>query len=57
VPFVTLRNLVPNTHTIALYEGLPRAQLAIVPGTGHGVLVEKPELCNRIVTEFLTEDS
>jgi pimeloyl-ACP methyl ester carboxylesterase len=47
VPFVTLRNLVPNTGR----------ELAIVPGTGHGVVVEKPELCNRIVTEFLTEDS
>lgn len=42
-------------HTLALREGLPRAQLAVVPGTGHGVLADKPELCNRLITEFLTE--
>jgi pimeloyl-ACP methyl ester carboxylesterase len=47
---------IPKAHTIALYEGLPRAQLAVVPGTGHGVLAEKPDLCNRIVIEFLTEE-
>jgi pimeloyl-ACP methyl ester carboxylesterase len=27
-----------------------------VPGCGHGLFVDKPELCNRIVTGFLTED-
>jgi pimeloyl-ACP methyl ester carboxylesterase len=42
-------------HTLALRDGLPDAQLAIVPGTGHGVLVEKPDLCNRLITDFLTE--
>jgi pimeloyl-ACP methyl ester carboxylesterase len=29
---------------------------AIVPGTSHGLLVEKPELCHRIILEFLTND-
>jgi len=43
-------------HTIAMYSGLPDAELAIVPGTSHGLLVEKPELCNRIILEFLTTD-
>jgi pimeloyl-ACP methyl ester carboxylesterase len=43
-------------HTLALREGLPQAQLAVVPGTGHGLFAEKPELCNRLVVDFLTED-
>ena len=47
---------VPKEHTIALYEGLPRSQLAIVPGTGHGLPVDKPDLFCRLVTDFLTED-
>lgn len=42
-------------HTLALRDGL-RAQLAIVPGTGHGLFADKPELCNRLVLDFLTED-
>ncbi len=32
-----------------------RAQLAVVPGTGHGLFAEKPALCNRIVIDFLEE--
>jgi pimeloyl-ACP methyl ester carboxylesterase len=44
---------IPMEHTFALREGLPNAQLAVVPGTGHGLFAERPELCNRIVTEFL----
>ena len=44
-------------HAIAMYRGLGNAELAIVPGTSHGLLVEKPELCNQIITEFLTRDA
>lgn len=43
-------------HTIALYHGLPNAELAVVPGTSHGLLVEKPGLCNTIIVDFLTTD-
>lgn len=43
-------------HAIALYRALPDAELAIVPGTSHGLLVEKPELCHRIILEFLCND-
>ena len=28
-------------------------ELAVVPGTSHGLLVEKPELCDRIILDFL----
>jgi pimeloyl-ACP methyl ester carboxylesterase len=41
-------------HTIALYRGVPDAELAVVPGTSHGLLVEKPTLCNTILVDFLT---
>jgi pimeloyl-ACP methyl ester carboxylesterase len=46
---------IPMEHTLALRQGLPRAQLAVVPGTSHGLLADKPELCNRLIVEFLTE--
>jgi pimeloyl-ACP methyl ester carboxylesterase len=48
---------IPMEHTLALRQGLPRSQLAVVPGTGHGLPVEKPELFNRLIIEFLTEDT
>jgi pimeloyl-ACP methyl ester carboxylesterase len=48
---------IPMEHTLALRQGLPRSQLAVVPGTAHGLLADKPELCNRLMIEFLTEDT
>lgn len=47
---------IPMDHTLALRHGLRRSQLAVVPGTGHGLLADKPELCDRLIVEFLTED-
>ena len=44
---------IPIEHTLALRDGLPDAQLAVVPGTGHGLFAERPALCNQIVIEFL----
>lgn len=44
------------THTVELFESLPNAELAIVPGTSHLLIMEKPALCNRIMLEFLTTD-
>lgn len=43
-------------HAIATYRGLPEAELMVVPGTSHGLLVEKPNLCNSVILEFLTTD-
>ena len=48
---------IPMEHTLALRQGLPRSQLAVVPGAGHGLPVDKPELFNRLVVDFLTEDA
>ena len=44
-------------HTLALYRGLRNAQLAIVPAASHLLLLERPELCTRLVSDFLTTDS
>jgi pimeloyl-ACP methyl ester carboxylesterase len=40
-------------HAIALYRALPTAELAIIPGTSHGLLAEKPKICNRVILDFL----
>ncbi len=43
-------------HAVALYRALPDGELAVVPRTSHGLLVEKADLCNRMLVEFLAED-
>jgi pimeloyl-ACP methyl ester carboxylesterase len=43
-------------HAIEMYRNIPDAELAVVPGTSHGLLVEKPALCNHIIEEFLTNE-
>jgi pimeloyl-ACP methyl ester carboxylesterase len=43
-------------HTLALYRGIPDAELAVVPGTSHALIIEKPALCNEIIVDFLTTD-
>ncbi len=42
-------------HTTNLYEALPQAQLAIVPGTSHAVLKERTDDCVRTIVRFLTQ--
>jgi pimeloyl-ACP methyl ester carboxylesterase len=49
-------DMVTLEHTVAMYRSLPDAQLAIIPGTSHLLLHEKPELCTRLVIDFLTTD-
>ncbi len=43
-------------HALEMYRDLRAAEFAVVPGTSHGLLVEKPELCNLLIGEFLTND-
>lgn len=43
-------------HAIDFYRNLPKGELAVVPDASHGLLVEKPELCNKIMVDFLTLD-
>jgi pimeloyl-ACP methyl ester carboxylesterase len=49
-------DIVTLEHTLALYDGLRDAQLAIIPGTSHLLLHEKPQLCTKLVADFLTTD-
>ncbi|MGH8983269.1 MAG: alpha/beta fold hydrolase [Acidimicrobiia bacterium] len=44
-------------HATEFYRALPNGELAVIPGTSHGLLVEKPDLCNTIMTDFLTTDA
>jgi pimeloyl-ACP methyl ester carboxylesterase len=48
-------DLVTLEHTLELYRALlPHGQLAVVPGTSHLLLHEKPDLCVGLVGDFLT---
>lgn len=44
-------------HTRALYDSLPNAQLAVVPGASHALPLEKPNLVAAMVMDFLTGDA
>lgn len=43
-------------HAIALYRGLPDGELMVVPETSHGLLAEKPLVCNTAIVEFLATE-
>lgn len=44
-------------HTIALYRAIPDAELAVIPGASHLLVVEKPAEVYRLVGIFLTTDA
>lgn len=41
-------------HITSMYEAIPLGQLAIIPGTSHYVIKEKPEITQAIIKDFLT---
>ena len=49
-------DIVTLEHTIELYRAIPGSELAIVPGTSHVLPMEKPDLVNRLVLDFLEND-
>ena len=49
-------DMVTLEHTVELYRSIPAAELAILPGTSHALVMEKPELVNRIVLDFLENE-
>jgi pimeloyl-ACP methyl ester carboxylesterase len=49
-------DLMTLDHAVAMYDALPDAELAIVPGTSHFLNQEKPHLVDAIVLDFLTND-
>lgn len=48
-------DVIKHEHTISLYEALPLGQLAIIPGTSHGVVKEKPALMMANIMQFLED--
>jgi pimeloyl-ACP methyl ester carboxylesterase len=49
-------DLVTLTHAVEMYDALPNAELAVVPGTSHFLMQEKPDLVNKLVVDFLTNE-
>jgi pimeloyl-ACP methyl ester carboxylesterase len=43
-------------HTVEMYRSLPEAELAVVPGTSHVLIMEKPALVAQLALDFLTTD-
>jgi pimeloyl-ACP methyl ester carboxylesterase len=43
-------------HTIELYDAIPDAQLAVIPGASHLVPMEKAGLVNQLVLDFLAAE-
>jgi pimeloyl-ACP methyl ester carboxylesterase len=43
-------------HTLDLYETVPDAQLAVIPGASHLAPIEKPELVNQLILDFLAAE-
>jgi len=48
-------DVINHRHTIELFEALPLGQLAIIPGTSHFVMKEKPDLMNAVILQFLED--
>lgn len=42
-------------HISSMYEAIPQGQLAIIPGTSHFVVKEKPELTQAVIKQFLAD--
>jgi pimeloyl-ACP methyl ester carboxylesterase len=43
-------------HIAAMRAVLPSSQVAVVPGTSHGLCLEKPHLINRLLADFLADE-
>ena len=49
-------DIITLEHTLDLYRAIPNSELAVVPGTSHFLLQEKPAACNAVIVDFLTND-
>ncbi len=49
-------DMVTFEHSIALYRAISGSELAVVPGTSHAAMMEKPDIINRLVLDFLTNE-
>jgi pimeloyl-ACP methyl ester carboxylesterase len=49
-------DMITPAYAAAMVGALPEAQLAVVPGTSHGITFEKTDLVNRLIFDFLAAD-
>jgi pimeloyl-ACP methyl ester carboxylesterase len=49
-------DLVTLQHAVEMFEALPNAEFAVVPGTSHFLTQEKPHLVNALLLDFLTRE-
>jgi len=49
-------DIVTLAHAVEMYDAIPNAELAVVPGTSHFLTQEKPHLVNSIVLDFLANE-
>src|ERR1700761_5180961 len=48
-------DLIPVTHTVQIYQNIPKAYLWIVPNSGHATLIEHRDEFDRLVDDFFTK--
>lgn len=46
-------DMITPEHTIEMFRALANGQMAVVPGASHVMPIEKPDLVNRIILDFL----
>ncbi|GLU47924.1 alpha/beta fold hydrolase [Nocardiopsis ansamitocini] len=46
-------DIVALEHAVAMYRAIPRSELAVVPGTSHTLVFERPELCASLALDFV----
>jgi pimeloyl-ACP methyl ester carboxylesterase len=49
-------DMITLEHSAALYRAIPNSELAVVPGASHALVMEKPQLINRLVLDFLENE-
>ena len=49
-------DVIKDEHTIKMFQSIPNAHLAILPGTTHWFPSEDPKLFNKLVLDFLKEE-
>ena len=47
------KDMIKPEHSLEMFRNIKQSQLAIIPGTSHSLLKEKPELVNKIIADFL----
>jgi pimeloyl-ACP methyl ester carboxylesterase len=49
-------DLMTLQHAVAMFEAIPHAEFAVVPGTSHFLVGEKPHLVDALLVDFLTNE-